>query len=143
MRTVTDLPVVDHPRQLRVRIPRYRCENTSCEREVFRHNVDRLARAGGPTTRRCARHILRRLMLDRTSIAAIARELGLSWDTVNAIVVEATTGPALFRDCRLQFACFRAPSAEHPRWPWPRRVPGRPGLDVLPPPAVWEAGRQR
>ncbi|ETT26920.1 transposase IS204/IS1001/IS1096/IS1165 family protein [Rhodococcus rhodochrous ATCC 21198] len=91
VRTVTDLPVAGHPLQLRVRVPGYRCVSASCEREVFRHNTDRLARPGWSTTRRCARHILRRLMFDRTSVAAIARELGLSWDTVNAIAVEATT----------------------------------------------------
>lgn len=92
VRTVTDLPVAGHPLQLRVQVPRYRCENASCDREVFRHNTDRLARPGSSTTRRCARHVVRRLMVDHTSIAAIARELGLSWDTVNAIAVEAATG---------------------------------------------------
>lgn len=29
-------------------------------------------------------------MLDKTTVAAIARELERSWDTVNSIVVEAT-----------------------------------------------------
>ncbi len=81
-----------HPLQLRMQVPRYRCENASSEREVFRHNTDRLARPGSSTTRRCAHHVVRRLMVDRTSIAAIARELGLSWDTVNAVAVEAATG---------------------------------------------------
>lgn len=45
-RRVTDAPVVGHPLQLQVRVPRYRCTNTSCDREVFCHNTDRLARAG-------------------------------------------------------------------------------------------------
>jgi transposase len=90
IRTVTDVPVVGHPLRLRVQVPRYRCVNTGCEREVFAHNTDRLARRGWSTTRRCARYILRRLMIDRATIAAVARELGLSWDTVNTIAMDAT-----------------------------------------------------
>jgi hypothetical protein len=57
---------------------------------VFAHNTSRLARPGWSTTRRCARYILRRLMIDRMTIAAVARELGLSWDTVNTIAMDAT-----------------------------------------------------
>jgi transposase len=90
IRRVTDVPVVGHPLRLRVRVPRYRCVNDRCDREVFVHNTDRLARRGGTTTHRCARYILRRLMIDRMTVAAVARELGLSWDTVNTIAVEAT-----------------------------------------------------
>ena len=90
IRSVTDVPVVGHPLRLRVRVPRYRCVNTACEREVFAHSTDRLAVRGWSTTRRCARYILRRLMIDRATVAAVARELGLSWDTVNTIAMEAT-----------------------------------------------------
>ena len=61
-----------------------------CRREVFAHNTSRLARPGWSTTRRCARYILRRLMIDRVTVAAVARELGLSWDTVNTIAMDAT-----------------------------------------------------
>lgn len=42
IRTVTDVPVVGHPLRLQVRVPRYRCVNTACGREVFAHNTDRL-----------------------------------------------------------------------------------------------------
>lgn len=90
IRSVTDVPVVGHPLRLRVRVPRYRCVNTTCDREVFAHNTFRLARSGWSTTRRCARHICRRLMIDRATVAAVARELGLSWDTVNTIAMDAT-----------------------------------------------------
>jgi len=90
IRTVTDVPVVGHPLRLRVRVPRYRCVTAGCAREVFAHNTDRLARRGWSTTRRCARYICRRLMIDRATVAAVARELGLSWDTVNAIAMDAT-----------------------------------------------------
>ena len=90
IRRVTDVPVVGHPLRLRVRVPRYRCTISDCSREVFNHNTSRLARPGWSTTRRCARYILRRLMMDRMTITAVARELGLSWDTVNTIAMDAT-----------------------------------------------------
>lgn len=90
IRRVTDVPVVGHPLRLHVRVPRYRCVAPDCDREVFAHNTDRLARRGWSTTRRCARYICRRLMIDRATVAAVARELGLSWDTVNTIAVDAT-----------------------------------------------------
>ena len=90
IRRVTDVPVVGHPLRLHVRVPRYRCTTTSCDREVFAHNTDRLARRGASTTRRCARYICRRLMIDRATVSAVARELGLSWDTVNTIAMDAT-----------------------------------------------------
>lgn len=90
-RRVTDLPVAGHPLQLRVRVPRYRCMQISCERVIFTHDTSRLARAGASTTRRCARYVLRRLVVDRTTVAAVARELGRSWDTINTIAIEAAT----------------------------------------------------
>ena len=72
------MPVVGHPLRLRVRIPRYRCTAASCGREVFAHSTDRLAR-----------YILGRLMCFRMTIGAVARELGLSWGTVNTIALDA------------------------------------------------------
>jgi transposase len=90
IRRVTDVPAVGHPLRLQVRVPRYRCVAADCGREVFAHNTDRLARRGWSTTRRCARYICRRLMIDRATVAAVARELGLSWDTVNSIALDAT-----------------------------------------------------
>ena len=89
-RRVSDVPVVGHPLELRVRIPRYRCVHDGCAREVFAHDTSRLARPGGSTTRRCATYVLRRLAVDKATVAAVARELGRSWDTVNTIAVEAT-----------------------------------------------------
>jgi transposase len=89
-RRVSDVPVVGHPLELRVRLPRYRCVHDGCDREVFAHDSSRLARPGASTTRRCAAFVLRRLAIDKATISAVARELGRSWDTVNAIAVEAT-----------------------------------------------------
>ena len=89
-RRVTDVPVVGHPLELRVRLPRYRCVHDGCPREVFCHDSSRLARPGWSTTRRCAAFVLRRLAIDKATVAAVARELGRCWDTVNTIAVEAT-----------------------------------------------------
>ncbi|WP_285660071.1 transposase family protein, partial [Actinomycetospora sp. NBRC 106375] len=90
-RRVSDVPVVGHPLELRVRVPRYRCVHDGCSREVFAHDTSRLARPWASTTGRCAAFILRRLMLDKATVAAVARELGRSWDTVNDIAVAATS----------------------------------------------------
>jgi transposase len=49
-RRVSDVPVVGHPLQLRVRVPRYRCRHNGCAREVFVADTSRLARAGSTTT---------------------------------------------------------------------------------------------
>jgi transposase len=84
IRKVTDVPVVGHPLRLRVRVPRDRCPAADCAREVFAHNTSRLARPGASTTRRCARY-MRRLMIDRATVAAVAQELVLSRDTGNTL----------------------------------------------------------
>ena len=89
-RRVTDVPVVGHPLQLRVRVPRYRCVHDGCSREIFAHDTSRLARPGWSTTRRCAAYVLARLAVDKATVSAVARELGRSWDTVNSIAVAAT-----------------------------------------------------
>lgn len=119
IRAVTDLPVAGHPLRLRVRVPRYRCLNTSCGREVFAHNTDRLARRGASTTRRCARYICRRLMIDRATVAAVARELGLSWDTVNTIACDATQMMVATDTTRL--AGVRVIGVDEHRWSHTRR----------------------
>jgi transposase len=89
-RHVSDVPVVGHPLQLRVRVPRYRCVHDGCAREIFAHDSGRLARPGASMTRRCADYVLRRLAIDKATVAAVARELGRSWDTVNSVAVAAT-----------------------------------------------------
>jgi transposase len=99
---VTNVPVAGHQLQLRVRVPRYCCTNATCEREVFCRDTSPPGGPGWSTTRRCAQFVLRRLMLDRTTMAAVARELGRRWDTVNSIAVEATLTLLLTDTTRLQ-----------------------------------------
>jgi len=86
-RPLTDLPVAGYPLVLRVAVPRYRCTMVECGRAVFNQNLGQLAAPRSSTTRRCARYVLRRLMIDRTTISAIAAELGLSWHTVSTIAM--------------------------------------------------------
>jgi transposase len=57
---------------------------------VFNQDLGKLAAPRASTTRRCARYVLRRLMIDRTTISAIAAELGVSWHTVSSIAMRAT-----------------------------------------------------
>ena len=89
-RPLTDLPVAGYPLVLRVAVPRYRCLTPQCGRAVFNQDLGKLAAPRASTTRRCARYVLRRLMIDRTTISAIAAELGVSWHTVSSIAMRAT-----------------------------------------------------
>ena len=89
-RSLTDLPVAGYPLVLRVAVPRYRCTTPRCGRAVFNQDLGKLAAPRSSMTRRCSRYVLRRLMIDRTTIAAIAAEPGVSWHTVSAIAMRAT-----------------------------------------------------
>jgi transposase len=91
-RPLTDLPVAGYPLVLQVAVPRYRCTTPQCGRAVFNQDLGKLAAPRASTTRRCARYVLRRLMIDRTTISAIAAELGVSWHTVSSIAMRATSG---------------------------------------------------
>ncbi len=82
-RVLTDLPVVGHPTRLRMRLPRFICGNDGCSVMIFRQHTGGVAAAKASTTRRCARWILQRLAIDKMSVAAIAKALGLSCDTAN------------------------------------------------------------
>ena len=86
-RRVTDLPIVGHPTRLHARVPRFICENTACEVWIFQQRTPMLAEPRAKTTRRCTRWILQRLALDRTSVAAVAKALGLGWDLVNDLAI--------------------------------------------------------
>lgn len=87
---LTDLPVVGHPTRLNIRIPRFTCNDPDCSAAVFRQRIDRVAAPKAATTRRCARWILQRLAIDKMSVSAVAKALGLSWGTVNAVALSMT-----------------------------------------------------
>jgi transposase len=120
IRPLTDLPVVGYPLVLQVSVPRYRCLTPQCGRAVFNQDLGKLAAPRSSTTRRCARYVLRRLMIDRTTISAIAAELGVSWHTVSTIAMRATAeviaaaGPD-------RLATVRVIGVDEHRWA-PRRI---------------------
>src|SRR5699024_4750526 len=89
-RKVTDLPIVGHPTRLHVRVPRFTCDNTECETRIFQQRMPALAEERAKPTRRCSRWILQRLAIDRTSVSAVAKALGLGWDLVNDLAVSET-----------------------------------------------------
>ncbi len=119
-RPLTDLPVAGYPLILRVAVPRYRCTTAECARAVFNQDLGQLAAPRSSTTRRCARYVLRRLMIDRTTVSAIAAELGVSWHTVSSIAMRAVfdlvaaAGPG-------RLAGVRVIGVDEHRWA-PRRV---------------------
>ncbi|PXY12875.1 ISL3 family transposase [Corynebacterium striatum] len=88
IRSLVDLPIVGHPTRLHVRLPRYRCTNKRCLQKIFRAGLA-CAPDNSKTTDRVTRWILQRLCLDRMSVAAAAKSLGLGWDTTNALALAA------------------------------------------------------
>jgi len=86
-RRVTDLPIVGHPTRLHVRVPRFTCDNAECATRIFQQRMPALAEPRAKTTRRCTRWILQRLAVDRSSVSAVAKALGLGWDLVNDLAV--------------------------------------------------------
>lgn len=68
-RRLVDLPVVDCPTRLHVRLPRFTCDNIGCETWIFLHRMPILATERAKTTRRCTRWNLRRLAIDRASLS--------------------------------------------------------------------------
>jgi hypothetical protein len=119
-RPLTDLPIAGYPLVLRVAVPRFRCTTVECGRAVLNQDLGKLAAPRASTTRRCARYVLRRLMIDRTTIAAIAAELGVSWHTVSAIAMHATAG-LLTAAGPDRLAVVRVIGVDEHRWA-PRRV---------------------
>jgi len=88
VRALTDIPVAGHPTRLHVRLPRYRCTGAGCGQKIFQQRLD-CAQTGAKTTNRCTRWILQRLAIDKMSVRAVARALGLGWDLVNSLAVDA------------------------------------------------------
>ena len=86
-RRVTGLSIVGHPTKLHVRVPRFTCGNAGCDTRIFQQRMPLLAEARAKTTWRSARWILQRLAIDRASVSAVAKALGLVWDLVNDLAL--------------------------------------------------------
>lgn len=87
-RRLVDLPVVGFPTRLHVRVPRLTCGNEACGRKIFQASLA-CADNGAKLTRRVTRWILQRLAVDRMSVSATAKALGVGWELVNRVAVEA------------------------------------------------------
>ena len=88
IRTLVDLPVVGFPTRLHVRIPRFTCINPACGRKIFQASLA-CADDGAKLTHRVTRWILQRLAIDRMSVAATAKALGVGWELVNQVAIDA------------------------------------------------------
>ena len=87
-RRLIDLPVVGHPTILLVRVPRFTCTNDQCHRRIFQTHLS-CADAGAKVTHRVTRWILQRLAVDRMSVSATAKALGVGWELVNTVAAHA------------------------------------------------------
>ncbi|WP_027020798.1 ISL3 family transposase [Corynebacterium sputi] len=87
-RRLVDLPVVGFPTRLHVRVPRFICANVSCDRKIFQASLT-CADDGSKLTHRVTRWILQRLAVDRMSVSATAKALGVGWALVNQVAVDA------------------------------------------------------
>ncbi|OLT45899.1 ISL3 family transposase, partial [Gordonia sp. CNJ-863] len=88
-REVADLPIVGHPTRLHLRVPRYACENGACGQGIFRADISAIVAPRAAVTRRTIAWILRRMILDKMSVSAVAASVGLGWNTVNALALQA------------------------------------------------------
>ena len=88
-RVLTDLPIVGHPTRLHLRLSRFTCNDPGCDVSVFRQRIDRVAAPKAAITRRTTRWILHCLAVDKMSVSAVAKALGVGWDVVNALAVSA------------------------------------------------------
>ena len=88
VRRLVDLPVVGFPTRLHVRVPRFTCTNQQCPRKIFQASLN-CANDGAKLTHRVTGWILQRLAIDRMSVAATAKALGVGWELVNQVAVDA------------------------------------------------------
>lgn len=88
VRRLVDLPVVGFPTRLHVRVPRFTCTNQQCPRKIFQASLN-CADDGAKLTHRVTRWVLQRLALDRMSVAATAKALGVGWELVNQVAIDA------------------------------------------------------
>jgi len=87
-RRLVDLPVVGFPTRLHDRVPRFTCTNPACSRKIFQASLQ-CADDGAKLTRWVTRWILQRLAVDRMSVAATAKALGVGRELVTNIAVTA------------------------------------------------------
>ena len=96
---------------------------------MFRQEMPLLAQARAKTTRRCTRWILQRLTVDRMSVASVAKTLGLGWDLVKSLAVNAVR--ALVYDDRRHLDGVRVLGVDEHKWKHVRGDGGSSFVTVL------------
>lgn len=125
-RQLVDLPVVGFPTRLHIRVPRFTCANDACGRKIFQASLE-CADDGAKLTRRVTRWILQRLAIDRMSVSATAKALGVGWQLVNRVAVTAARN--LVYDSGSHLADVRILGVDEHVWKHTRR-PGEPSSMV-------------
>ena len=88
-REVADLPIVGHPTRLHISVPRYLCDNPDCPTTIFRADISTIVAPRAQVTRRTTTWILRAMIVDKMSVKAVAAAIGMSWNTVNTLALDA------------------------------------------------------
>lgn len=88
VRRIAHVPFGWHPTILKVVAPRYRCRR--CGR-VWRHDLRAAAPARGKLSRDAVTLAVKSVVIDRMSIARVAANLGVAWNTCNDAVLAAAT----------------------------------------------------
>lgn len=86
-RTLVDLPIVGYPTELFVTIPRYECKNPNCAQKIFRASLE-CAQDGQKVTNRVTMWVLKAMAVDKMSVKAVAKALGVGWDLAWRIAKE-------------------------------------------------------
>ena len=85
-RRLAHVPFGWKPTILEVRVPRYRCR--AC-RKVWRHPITAAAPSMGKLSRDAITLAVKQIVIDRLSVARVAANLGVGWNTCNDAILTA------------------------------------------------------
>lgn len=98
LRRLAHVPLGWKPTILEVVIPRYRC--WSCRR-VWRHSIEAAVLSKGKLSRDAVMLAVKSVVIDRMSIARVAANLGVAWNTASDAILAAGTEWLINRPDRL------------------------------------------
>lgn len=116
-RTLHHIPCAGYPTLLKVAVRRYRC--TGCQ-TIWRQDLTRAAGVRACLTKEAIWWAIARMVLDKMSISALARNLGVCWDTLNTAVLSHAQ-QVLFNDPQ-RLEGVRVLGVDEHCW---RHVPGK------------------
>ena len=88
LRRLAHVPYGWKPTLLEVVVPRYRC--WPCRR-IWRHNITAAAPSKGKLSRDAVMLAVKSIVVDRMSIARVAANLGVAWNTASDAILAAGT----------------------------------------------------